>query len=313
MMCSAASALLIAMNLLTPFLALLALPLAGALAQEYEIRLHRPMKAGEEYEVSETVRQSDTSVVTRMGTPVSRQNRDFTLTYRAVEKVLEVDALGQARRMLSTIGQLVKDENGSRTNVLAKGTAVVASLNGMKQVYEVNGRTLNAELGLLLDPLIVIPKISDTEDAFFGTDERKHVGDRWDIHTDTTTRALSQILGTPVSDVQGTVTLGDTAKSDEGDLLVVQVHLSGSTRLAVPGVAMDQSTFVYDINSLLPVDPTGADRGGQTTFTATFSAHSDVPGVGRLFSKGQSIQSAKRETRRLAERRPLGVPQNSTL
>jgi len=250
----------------------------GVFAQDYQIQIHRPMKVGEQYQVQVSGTQSESMTVTSNGNPVKDKREDFTVDYKSVEKVDEVDSIGRETKTTSTIEKLVKTEGGVAKELLPKGTVVVSSLSGRNQIHEVGGQPVDAETAKVLSLVISLGKGGPSDDAAFGTKDRKKAGESWEPNVPAIMEALGESFGGKMENVKSKGTLVAVTKDAGGDVLKLDVHVEGNAQPPLPpAFTIDEARFDAEFSGDFPVNLDLGRPKDVVTLSVSFSAHTDAP------------------------------------
>jgi len=246
---------------------------SAALAEDYEIRLNRPMKVGDTYQVSATGNETRKTRVMAGDQEISGQSESLAMELEAAVKVLAVDANATPSQVTLTVAKCLKVEGDTKTPLVPKDTVVAASLKDRKPFFEINGAPVDPEVQKALAIAITLGKGGANPDQAFGTTQRKKVGDRWTINADLTTEAMRKDgLEAKKEDVTGFLTIEKIVKVEETECLQLGAELNiANINGAVPaGFALDKATFQSRITSVLPVNTALPPRGMSGDFTVTF-------------------------------------------
>jgi len=253
----------------------LALLLAPAVfAQDYEIKLTRPKKAGAEYNLDVAGKQSKDVTVTSDGAVVKNDKTDTSIQCSGVLKIIEVDAKGQETKTALTIDKFTKTEDGKDSEVLPKGTVITSSLVDKKTVHTVNDQPVDHSVSELLTAVISLSKGDKSDDdTVFGTKERKKKGDSWDVNADEAMKSFEETTGGgKLENFAGKTTLEDVT----GDLLKINAHFTTNFRPPLPpAFTVDSSSLEATVSGLFPVDATKIFPEESTKVAFSFTAHAD--------------------------------------
>ena len=104
--------------------------LTAAHAQtDYEIRLHRPGKAGDRYHLTAVGHDTKASTATSEGRPPRANRHETAVELEGVVTLLEADAAGVSRAEIR-IERATREESGKRTELLPAGTTLLEYLVG---------------------------------------------------------------------------------------------------------------------------------------------------------------------------------------
>jgi len=248
---------------------------SGVFAQTYKIQFDRPMKPGEKYNIVASGTQSQAMTVTSDGKTLQEQKEEFSVDYKSVEEVLEVDSLGRETKISSTIEKFTKTTGGVTKDMLPKGTVLVSSA---PNVHLVNGVAVDPDVAKALSMAVQLSKGGPGDDTIFGTREAKKIGDSWDADATAMKEDLSKTFGGAVQDFAGKTTLVNVVKSGSGDVLKIQAKVTGKVVPPLPpGFTVDASAMEVTLAGDLPVDLSLGRPMDSTAISFTFSGHADAP------------------------------------
>jgi hypothetical protein len=227
------------------------------LAQDYEIRLHRPHRVGEKEKILVVGKESQEMSMSSAGKVMREDKKEFTVELDCVSTVLAISPTGKVTRLSFEVSKLVRKDAGLQKEVLPRGTVVVASKAGRKTVFEVDGNAVAPEVAQALDLVMTVSGSDGTDDELFGTRERKRVGDSWSVNKEAVTQMMSNDPRMAVKDVAGKVTLKEVVKDASGPRLLVtfDVTAKAAPAGATPGVSSQDGTIIMKGTGEFPVDP----------------------------------------------------------
>jgi hypothetical protein len=235
--------------------------LAGAspaAAPDYAIKLDRPEKVGAEYRLTATGRQSGVSKVTVDGKAQPPEKMDMAVDFDAAVKVLEVDKNGEPSKITLTMDKCsVKEGETAAAEVLPKGTVVSAFVKGMKTIFEVNGKAVEPATEEALKLVIHLGTGGSGNDAGFGTNQRKKVGEQWPINAEVAAQdAQRHDIKISKDDIKGTVKLVGAVKVGATECLDIQAEFTADRIKAPlpPGVKLENATLKATFAGKFPVD-----------------------------------------------------------
>ena len=244
-------------------------------AQDYEIKLDRPDKVGDQYQLDATAGQVQDLSVTANGNPVKNDKKDITGHCTGVLKILEVDDKQRQTKTTLTIDKFTKTEGGVDSELLPQGTVVTSSVVNKKEVHEINGQPASPEVSQLLTMIVDLSKGEKGDDAIMGTKERKKKGDSWDINAELAKQDFAESTGGgKMDDLVGKTTLDDV----EGDSLKISAHVVASLQPPLPpSFTLDSSSLDASFGGLFPIDTTKYIPEQSLKIAFSFSAHGDAP------------------------------------
>jgi acyl-CoA hydrolase len=262
------------MNLLVTVL-FLSISAHTAVASDYEIRLHRPMRVGEKFHILSTGSNAEKTVITVGGNLVRDDRENFEASFESVVKVLATDRNGKPTKESITVLRCEKTEAFDWKSLLPKGTVVIASLKEKDEVFEIDDKPVSREVHDLLAFFVTLSKGEATDDEIFGTRQRKQVGESWDINAELAARDLDDLhLGVRKENVAGKTTLEKVFKAGGTDCLLVsaEVTVNKFAPPLPPGLSMESSLLRASISAKFPVDTTAQPHEGTMGVSVTFAA-----------------------------------------
>jgi hypothetical protein len=230
---------------------LLGLP---ARAEDFEIRIHRPLREGDKYKLSASGRSTENSAILRDGKIERESKTDFTAQLEAVATVLTVDH-GKAIKQSLAVSKLTRTEEG-RTKTILENATVLASFENKKRKFTVNGEEPAAEVQQALGLTVDIEKPGPTDDEIFGTSERKKIGDTWPVNLKLLAEAMED-SGAAAQGISAKGTLTDVVKDAGGRSLLVSIDVTATPVLPLPpNMTVDKSTLKMTLSGRFPVDTT---------------------------------------------------------
>jgi hypothetical protein len=230
------------------------LPCLSARAQDYEIHLDRPQRAGDKYQISTTGRLTGYSVLTRDGKVERTNNVDLKVDLEGVVTVLAVSNGASIKHSIS-VRRLNRTEYGRMSILAGSGTTIVASLDRGKRSYTLNGGNLGPKDREAVSLVADLKRPGFSDDALFGTRERKKVGDTWSANARLLAQALNEDETLQMENVSGNATLKEVVTESDGPVLIIAAEASGRP---VPGflrdVKVNKAEMSYKATGHVPVD-----------------------------------------------------------
>ena len=97
------------------------------LAQDYEIRLHRPDRVGDKTKFSVVGKNRQEMTAWADGKKILEENKDLAVNFEGIGTVLEVSPKGKAKRLSLQVDKLSATEGKIQKELLPRGTVVVAA------------------------------------------------------------------------------------------------------------------------------------------------------------------------------------------
>jgi hypothetical protein len=163
---------------------------AGILsAQEYAIRMGRPVVAGQRYNLAATGSMSETYAVADR----TLKSTEFDVAFKGAAEVLAVDDKGAAFKIALTVQRFTKTDAGATVDVLKPGT-VVAADGSQDQPFSVEGAPLDKSTSEALRLIYSAHKPGEpSDDELFGAMDRKGIGSEWPVNAPLLLNAFSEV------------------------------------------------------------------------------------------------------------------------
>jgi len=233
--------------------------LSPAMAEDYEILLTRPSKPGQKVQISGTARDSEKTVLSGGFSRTTETIHEVRL--KALQEVLEVDAIKRSSKVSLTIETLVLKANGKESTLLPKGAKVLATAGKEGAVFEVGGKPASQNVKRALSLLISLDGNSrkPTDDEMYGSKARKRVGEVWAVNKENLAASLREDgMEIRKEDVSGAVKLeGMTAKDTTPSLLMsMRIDLNNLKMPEPEGLTIKKASSTITGTVLVPVDTT---------------------------------------------------------
>jgi hypothetical protein len=213
-------------------------PCASLLAQDYEIRLHRPQVVGQKYHLAAAGRSARTQVVKSGDRILQNDSAKFAVEFEGAVTVLAVDDRGKPSKLSLEIEKLSRTDDAGSKELVSQGSVVTVSMKDGAEVSETDGHLLSRPTQEAITVILPLDPNGPTDDELFGANERKKPGDHWDANTDLMARDLLRRGATArKEDLSGTVTFEKVVQVGKTECL----QISGDMDCAryVPSVPRD--------------------------------------------------------------------------
>ena len=250
-----------------------------ARAQEFKIQLDRPVKVGDKADVSVLGAGRWTTTLNVTGKDPQTQEEAFGVSLSGRLEAVEVDGKGNPTKVSVTIERCQKVTGSAQKDLLAKGDVLLAEMKEGKTGFslkESGGVSPEVEKALQLVLDLHDPRLAG-DDAMFGTQDAKKVGDSWNINPEVTAKDLNTV-GLPVkaADITGKATLANSEKVDGVDSILVKAEF-GVTKMQgdLPeGAKLEDGHLEGKYSTTLPVDPAlqGTSEASSTKLTTVVAA-----------------------------------------
>ena len=277
------------MKLLPVACLLLATP--ALFAQDYEIRLNRALKAGDELKISVTAKMSQSTTQAVNGAAAQEQKQEITVQFDGTEKAVEVDATGRETKETLTVDKFTQTVGGATTDVAPKGTVITCSVVDNKPSFQIDGKDVDASIAMPVGMVAELSHGDPTNDDLFGAKEHKKKGDSWDMNADLAKKSFADSAGgIEISELSGKTTLDDVS----GDTMKISSTITGKVKPPLPpSVTVDDASMSATLKGTYPVDVTKYIQDFFQEMTISFSAHAEGPG-GKVVIKSTVVQSETR-------------------
>ena len=213
-------------------------PCASLLAQDYEIRLHRPQVVGQKYHLSASGRSiADPGRQVRRQDPQERPEK-FTVECECVVTVLAVDDKGKPSKLSLQVEKLTRTDDSGVKELVNKGSIVTVSMKDDNRGLR-DGRpspALPAQEAITV--ILPLDPNGPTDDELFGASGRKKPGDHWDANTDLMVKDMLRRAATAnKEDLSGTVTFEKVVNVGKTECLQISGTMDCSKY--VPSVPAD--------------------------------------------------------------------------
>ncbi|HWY41336.1 MAG TPA: hypothetical protein VNX27_11130 [Chthoniobacterales bacterium] len=198
--------------------------------KDYEIRLNRPLKAGDQCRFSIVGKNYQEMQADADGQVLMHTRDDFSVEYAGVRKVLEVEPAGRPTKVSDNIEKLLLIRSGRRTELAKPGAVIVASIQGKKKIFQVDGQAVDAESAKALELVVDISQGGPTDDDIFGTKSRKRPGETWDMNGVLAVRDLARRSNVDARNLSGKVAFESVTQDENGEILNIKCQVAGDAK-----------------------------------------------------------------------------------
>jgi hypothetical protein len=230
-------------------------------AQDYQIRLQQPGKVGSKYRLSGIGSQTDRATITSGGKMIQSTENAFTVELTADVTELETEAKGHVtRKSLTVISSKITKEGASKP-LLPQGTVVLATVEGDRTVFKVDGELVADDVAKGLSSLISVYTGGPDDDEVFGTKTRRRVGESWSLDADAVTAFLKEIgAQAPKEGISGSTTL---QKVEDNHLFISASMIVKQLVMPLPsGFKCDAGEFRAEFSGRFPVGRSNSGLDG---------------------------------------------------
>ena len=228
---------------------------------DYEIKLHRPGKAGEHYRLTSVGHDTKTATTTPEGGAPRVSRQELGVELEGTVTILEVAADGVHKAEIR-VRRASSEDNGKRGELLPAGSVVLEQRSGVSQIFDVDGSAALSDMAEALS-LVLSETSLENDDELFGSSRRRKVGERWSVNPAGVAALFSRPKGgrsmaITARDVTGTVRLERVAPC--GAATCMTVEASGTVSLPAASLSpqsmqVEASSIDYTFTGLFPLDP----------------------------------------------------------
>jgi hypothetical protein len=254
--------------------------IARAAEKEYEIKIHRPDKAGMKFDVAITSALKREITTTVDGRATRDPEEVFAIELKAVAEIIEVDEKGRDLKVTYVIEKCVKAAGEKDEEILPRGKVITAAIgpDGKNTVYTAADGKLTDEQKEALDLVADLPPPNAAlADDLYGPKGPQKIGDSWSINSSGMAEDLKRHdYQVKPDSVSGTIKLNGLEKANgvqclniTGDMKVAKAKMKSSNEGNAAAIrnATLESTFSW----LLPVDANLNHVVAYGTVVSTFS------------------------------------------
>lgn len=163
--------------------------------RKYAIKLSRPSKVGAKFRMHARGERRAQSVITA-GTKMAHATNAVEVELQGNVAVLETDALHKISKMSCTVESCQVKSNGISSRWPARGTVIIVERNPARDRFFINGALVPDGPASVLSLVLWLNVMAGDNDALFGTDGMKKVGDSWPYRADRVKNLGPERLGT---------------------------------------------------------------------------------------------------------------------
>ena len=262
-------------------LSMLVATVALAAEKGYEIKIHRPDKAGMKFDVAITSALKREVSTTVDGRETRNPEEVFAVELKAVAEIVEADEKGRDLKVTYVIEKCVKSAGEKDEELLPKGKVLTAAIgsDGKQTVYTVaDGKKLTEEQKDAIDLVADLPPPNAAlADELYGPKGAQKIGDSWSVSGSAIAEDLKRNDFVVKPDaISGTVKLNGLEKSSgiqclniTGEMKVARAKMKPSNdEHALP---LRNATIESSFSWLLPVDPALNHTFAYGTVISTYS------------------------------------------
>jgi hypothetical protein len=224
---------------------------------------------------------------------VMHPKEDFAVEYAAARTVLEVEAAGRPIKVSDVIEKLSLIRRGNRTELAKPGSVLVASTEGKKKRFEIDGRLVDAQSAKALEVVVDISQGGATDDDIFGTKSRKKPGESWEMNRALAAQDLAKRTNVEARNLAGKVTLESVTHDPTGDILNLTWQVTGDARpLQLPAAITSlHGPFKATFSGKYPLDQSLGCHEGSLEMTFLVEGNGQARNGAQLSATGEMKRS----------------------
>ncbi|HEV8604553.1 MAG TPA: hypothetical protein VGQ99_04265 [Tepidisphaeraceae bacterium] len=255
--------------------------LAQAAETDYEIRIHRPDKAGMKFDVAITSAVKREVVTTADGRATRDPEQVVAIELKAVAEIVEVDEKGRDLKVTYVVEKCVKAAGEKDEEVLPKGKIFTAAIgpDGKRTVYAAADGKLTDEQIEALDLVADLPAPDAAlADELYGPKGRQKIGDTWSVNAGAMAEDLKRHDYQVKPDaISGSLKLNGREKANgvqclniTGETKVQRAKMKAADEANAP-ISIRNVTMESTFSWLLPVDSSLNHVVAYGTVVSTYS------------------------------------------
>jgi hypothetical protein len=231
----------------------------------YEVRLHRPAKAGDRFRIAAkiAIESETTTTFDKEDADVEKVNAACKLTGELT--VVDVTRKGIVSELKLKIAEVECMNEGVKADFFKSGDVIHLRHEDDDKIVEVNGDEPDELQGVVIDDLLSVAGESEpNDDEVYGTKEKVAIGAEWPMNSALAAKSWNDegFAGMKPGDIKGTTKLVETTTLDGQTAL----RFRGEMKINCSGVKMPRDsdeiktkrfTMEASDDTEIPVDPKG--------------------------------------------------------
>jgi hypothetical protein len=231
---------------------------------DYEIRLHRPSKPGDKFNIAFSAAFRQEASYSQNGNPSGGNEYLIGVEMQGVAEVLEVDERGADKKVKYVIDRLVRVVDNVEKPILKKGDVLYAVAGEKDSVFTVEGeKKLSNEELAAVELVASVPDTGEpTTDELYGSAQRRKITSTWPVNAKALTqRSRRHGMTFSENDVKGSMTF----KGVESENNMRWMDLSSEVKIdnlineppkgwTLPDMKVTSASSEQKLSLLLPVD-----------------------------------------------------------
>jgi len=251
---------------------------ATAAAQEYPIKLDRPVTVGDRTTRSTTITGKLHIVAKDANATLDDRTTTYTIDYAAEITVLAVDSTGYVTKDTHRIVKCRRFQGDVSTDYFQPGALVTASFENGQEVFTKDAQPVTPQQAGILRTIITLNPYAPTEDQILGTTEPRKVGDVWPVNATLLTQDVAGEMPKGPT-YSGKAQLVGLVPVSGVDCLEIRIDVSNSSfaPMAPRGVTVVSGASNLTATSDYPVDTTMPMLKRHSVYSCSFQTYSSAP------------------------------------
>ncbi|MFZ2654951.1 MAG: hypothetical protein WAX69_08530 [Victivallales bacterium] len=227
------------------------------LAQEYEIKFHRPVKVGDKCRDISTGSSSQQSTVISGGQVIKSAVVQTTIELDAEITILEIDNEGHSVKESMLVNQCTIRSEAKENPVVEKGTVITAMVKEGKVVFEIDGKAVDESLSAALSLVESLYTGGASDDEIFGASGKRKIGESWRLKTEKIPADMARHgIKVEEKNIDGSVKLEKLEKSGDVECLLItaEMTLKDIVPTLPAGLTVESSAMMNSFSDLFPLD-----------------------------------------------------------
>ena len=230
----------------------------------YEVRLHRPAKAGDRFRIAAKIAIESETSTTFDNEDADVEKVNAACKFTGELGVVAVTTKGLVSELKLKIAEVECMSDGSKSDFFKSGDVIHVRYDREEKAVEVNGSEPDELQGTVIDDLLSVASDTEpTDDEVYGTKEKVAPGAEWPMNSDLAAKSWSEegFEGMKAGDIKGTTKLVETTTLDGQPALRFRGALKvSSSRMKMPRNPDEIKTKHFSMEASddteIPVDPT---------------------------------------------------------
>ena len=270
--------------------------------ETYEIRLVRPMKAGDRFDVSVKMALDDSMVTSFDGDDVEDNKTAAACRLTGELKIIGVTTKGQPSEVRLKLKTVECIEDGQPSQFFKPGDELHLKKEDPDNVAEVNGEPAEDIQAQVIEAILNVEAEGEvTDDDVFGTSEKVQVGAEWPLKTKAAVADFARvgITGLKAEEIKGATKLVQTTTFENQPALRVRMESKVNAKTAslssLPET-VKAIRFLAELSGEMDLPTDTQSNSGRTKGMSKL----EVDGAGKIEQDGVEKKVAVKIRRRVA-------------